>query len=155
MCIRDRLGDTGANKDAWMVGVTPSLATAVWVGTTGGNKPLVNKWGSPVWGSTLPSDVWKSTMDGALQGTSNESFPKPTPIGGYAGAPAAPPPPSTQVPPSASATASPSETVVQPSIEVAPGITIPIGPPTTVPASPPPGGEPGPLGPPPGSAPPP
>jgi len=147
-----QLGDTGANKDAWMVGFTPSLATAVWVGTTQGNKPLVNKWGSPVWGSTLPSDIWKSTMDGGLQGTSNESFPKPTAIGGYAGVPAAPPP---APPPSAPPTAAPGETVVQPSIELAPGITIPIGPPTTVPAAPPPGGEPGAQGPPPGPPPPP
>jgi membrane peptidoglycan carboxypeptidase len=150
-----QLGDTGANKDAWMVGVTPSLSTAVWVGTTGGNKPLVNKWGSPVWGSTLPSDIWKSTMDGGLRGTSNESFPKPTPIGGYAGVPAAPPPPSSPPPTPASPTASPGETVIQPSIELAPGITIPIGPPTTVPASPPPGGEPGAQGSPPGPPPPP
>jgi membrane peptidoglycan carboxypeptidase len=148
-----QLGDTGANKDAWMVGVTPSLATAVWVGTTQGNKPLVNKWGSPVWGSTLPSDIWKSTMDGGLQGTSNESFPKPTAIGGYAGVPAAPPP--AAPPPSAPPTAAPGETVIQPSIELAPGITIPIGPPTTVPAAPPPGGEPGAQGPPPGPPPPP
>ena len=147
-----QLGDTGANKDAWMVGVTPSLATAVWVGSTQGNKPLVNKWGSPVWGSTLPSDIWKSTMDGALQGTSNESFPKPTAIGGYAGVPAAPPPPST--PPSDAPTGPPGGTVIQPSIEVAPGITIPIGPPTTVPASPAPGAEPGPQGPPQGLPPP-
>jgi membrane peptidoglycan carboxypeptidase len=147
-----QLGDTGANKDAWMVGVTPSLATAVWVGTTQG-KPLVNKWGSPVWGSTLPSDIWKSTMDGGLQGTSNESFPKPTAIGGYAGVPAAPPP--AAPPPSAPPTAAPGETVIQPSIELAPGITIPIGPPTTVPAAPPPGGEPGAQGPPPGAPPPP
>ena len=28
-----QLGDTTANKDAWMVGYTPSLSTAVWVGT--------------------------------------------------------------------------------------------------------------------------
>ena len=49
--------------------------------------------GSPVYGSGLPSDIWKDTMDGALKGTDNESFPKPTEIGGYAGVPAAPPPP--------------------------------------------------------------
>ncbi len=27
-----QLGDTGANRDAWMVGYTPQLSTAVWVG---------------------------------------------------------------------------------------------------------------------------
>ena len=146
-----QLGDTGANKDAWMVGFTPSLSTAVWVGTTQGNKPLVNKWGAAVWGSTLPSDIWKATMDGGLRGTSNESFPKPTQIGGYAGVPAAPPPPSTASASSSLSTAAPSETVIQPTVQVAPGITIPIGPPTTIPVSPAPGGE-GPL---PGPAPPP
>lgn len=153
-----QLGDTGANKDAWMVGFTPSLSTAVWVGTVRGDKPLENKWGSPVWGSTLPSDIWKATMDGALEGTDNESFPKPTSIGGYAGVPAAPPPPKPSTP---SPTPSPTEAtptpgeVIQPTVVVAPGITIPIGPPTTVPAAPPPGGEVPPQGPLPGPAPPP
>ena len=132
----NQLGDTDSNRDAWMVGYTPSLSTAVWVGTTDGTQPLVNKGGGQVYGSGIPSDIWKSTMDGALKGTDNETFPKPTEIGGYAGVPAAPPPP----PPP------PSIQVIQPSIEVAPGITIPLGPPTTitVPAGPPaPPGVPG------------
>jgi membrane peptidoglycan carboxypeptidase len=121
-----------------MVGYTPSLSTAVWVGTTEGVKPLVNQWGSPVYGSGLPSDIWKSTMDGALQGTDNESFPKPTEIGGYAGVPQAPPPPppGQQNGPLVPNPTMPSETVIQPTIEVAPGITIPVGPPTTVPIAP-------------------
>lgn len=137
----NQLGDTGANRDAWMVGYTPSLSTAVWVGTTGGDKPLENQWGSPIYGSGLPSDIWKATMDGALEDTDNESFPKPTEIGGYAGvpqAPAAPVGPPTSGPPTGPVM--PSETVIQPTIEVAPGITIPIGPPTTVPIGPPPPG---------------
>ncbi len=135
----NQLGDTDANRDAWMVGYTPSLSTAVWVGTTEGTKPLVNASGAQVYGSGLPSDIWKATMDGALKGTDNETFPKPTEIGGYAGPPVAPPPP----PPSAP----PSETVIQPTLELAPGITIPFGPPTTVmlppPGPPAPPGDPG------------
>ncbi len=122
-----QFGDTTSNKDAWMVGYTPQLSTAVWVGTVKGDQPLVSASGGAVYGSGLPSDIWKATMDGALKGTPNETFPKPTEIGGYAGVPAAPPPP----PPS------PSETVIQPTIEVAPGITIPVGPPTTITLSPP------------------
>ncbi|WP_073904655.1 transglycosylase domain-containing protein [Mycolicibacterium mageritense] len=140
----NQLGDTGDNRDAWMVGYTPSLSTAVWVGTTEGVKPLVNQWGSPIYGSGLPSDIWKATMDGALEGTDNETFPKPTEIGGYAGvpqAPAVPVGPPTQPGQTAPITP-PSETVIQPTIEVAPGITIPIGPPTTVPIGPPPPAEP-------------
>jgi hypothetical protein len=75
-------------------------------------------------------------MDGALKGTDNETFPKPTEIGGYAGVPQAPPPPVAPPPPS--------ETVIQPTIELGPGITIPFGPPTTVTLSPaPPPGDPG------------
>jgi len=130
-----QLGDSNANKDAWMVGYTPSLSTAVWVGTVQDNVPLVTASGAEVYGSGLPSDIWKSTMDGALKGTSNETFPKPPEIGGYAGVPAAPPPPPPQ------------ETVIQPTIEVAPGITIPVGPPTTITVAPPPPG--GPQAPPP------
>jgi membrane peptidoglycan carboxypeptidase len=126
----NQLGDTDNNRDAWMVGYTPSLSTAVWVGTTEGTKPLENKSGASVYGSGLPSDIWKSTMDGALKGTDNETFPKPTEIGGYAGPPAAPPPPPPPPPP-------PSETVIQPTIELGPGITIPFGPPTTVTVAPP------------------
>ena len=134
----NQLGDTGSNRDAWMVGFTPSLSTAVWVGTVDGTKPLENKSGGPVYGSGIPSDIWKATMDGALDGTDNESFPKPEEIGGYAGVPQAPPPTPTTVAP-------PSETVIQPTLEIAPGITIPWGPPTTVPATPPavPGAPPG------------
>ncbi len=124
----NQLGDTGDNRDAWMVGFTPSLSTAVWVGTTKGTEPLQTKSGGQVYGSGIPSDIWKATMDGALKGTDNETFPKPTEIGGYAGVPAPPP---VAPPP-------PSETVIQPTLEIAPGVTIPFGPPTTV-LLPPPG----------------
>lgn len=142
----NQLGDTDANRDAWMVGYTPSLSTAVWVGTTDGTRPLVTSSGSSVYGSGLPSDIWKATMDGALKGTDNETFPKPTEIGGYAGVPAPPPPPP---PPPVDPLAPLPGTVIQPSIEVAPGITIPLGPPTTVTAEPPPPGDPNALVPPP------
>ena len=72
----NQLGDTGANRDAWMVGYTPSLSTAVWVGTTEGTKPLVNSSGGPVYGSGLPSDIWKATMDGALEGHRQRDLPE-------------------------------------------------------------------------------
>ncbi|BDH59805.1 transglycosylase domain-containing protein [Tsukamurella sp. PLM1] len=78
--------DTGQNKDAWMVGYTPSISTAVWVGNDKGG-PITNAWGGSIYGSGVPSDVWKDTMDGALSGTDYESFPTPGAIGGQAGVP--------------------------------------------------------------------
>ncbi|QKT13770.1 transglycosylase domain-containing protein [Rhodococcus sp. W8901] len=82
-----QLGDTGQNKDAWMVGYTPQLSTAVWIGTADA-KAIENTWGGSVYGSGLPSDIWKKTMDGALEDTDVEKFPWPAPIGGQAGVPA-------------------------------------------------------------------
>src|SRR5258705_11078037 len=71
----NQLGDTDANRDAWMVGYTPSLSTAGWVGTTQGTKPPETASGPAGYGAGLPSDIWKATMDGALKGTDNESCP--------------------------------------------------------------------------------
>ncbi|MFC4373984.1 transglycosylase domain-containing protein [Nocardia halotolerans] len=118
-----QLGDTGSNRDAWMVGYTPSLSTAVWVGTEQG-EPLRNYGGAHIYGSGLPSDIWKDTMDGALSGTPKESFPKPAPIKGQAGVPdwSAPyTPPSTTAPP----TIAP-PVVVPSQVEILPGIRIPV-----------------------------
>ena len=149
-----QLGDTGANRDAWFVGYTPSLSTAVWVGTVQGDKPLVNSWGGPVYGAGLPADIWKATMDGALQDTDFDSFPTPGEIGGYAGVPAPPvqapvyTPPQPNLPPTQ---APPAPT----GIEVLPGITIPLPPPPQpVNPLPPPPDQPLPP-PPPGPLPPP
>ncbi|WP_040793032.1 transglycosylase domain-containing protein [Nocardia paucivorans] len=81
-----QLGDTGQNKDAWMVGFTRTLSTAVWIGTEN-SQPLLTAGGARIYGSGLPADIWKQTMDGALVGTPLEPpAPAPPP------APAAPPP---------------------------------------------------------------
>jgi len=130
-----QLGDTGANRDAWMVGFTPSLSTAVWVGTVKGDQPLVNSWGGSVYGAGLPADIWKATMDGALKGTDFESFPTPAEVGGYAGLPAPPPPPPAPVRPNpVPDSAVPVDPNAPPplpptGVEVLPGITIPVPPP--------------------------
>ncbi|GAA3706504.1 transglycosylase domain-containing protein [Gordonia hankookensis] len=86
-----QLGDTGQNKDAWMVGYTPQLSTAVWVGTDNGSA-LKNYSGSPIYGSMLPSDIWQATMNGALDGKPIQQFPEPEAVGGQAGVPYEPPP---------------------------------------------------------------
>lgn len=81
-----QLGDTGNNKDAWMIGFTPQLSTAVWVGSDKAI-PLRTAGGGIVYGSGVPSDIWKQAMDGALQGEKILQFPTPGPIGGQAGIP--------------------------------------------------------------------
>ncbi|MGU3436250.1 transglycosylase domain-containing protein [Actinomycetes bacterium M1A6_2h] len=127
-----QLGDTGENKDAWMVGYTPSLSTAVWVGTEQG-LPLENSYGGPIYGSGIPSDIWKDTIDGTLEGTPNEQFPNPQPIAGQAGVPtySAPAPATTtrSAAPSTPAPAAPTfepPVVVPSQVEIFPGITIPV-----------------------------
>ncbi|GAC50011.1 transglycosylase domain-containing protein [Gordonia aichiensis] len=81
-----QLGDTGQNKDAWMVGYTPQLSTAVWVGTDKGTA-LTNYGGSPVYGSGLPAQIWRKSMNNALEGDPVQEFPEPEAVGGQAGAP--------------------------------------------------------------------
>ncbi|WP_420107356.1 transglycosylase domain-containing protein [Nocardia asteroides] len=117
-----QLGDTGNNRDAWMVGYTPSLSTAVWVGTEQG-EPLRNYGGGSIYGSGLPSDIWKATMDGALAGTPNESFPKPAPIKGQAGVPEWSAP---YTAPSTTAPTIEAPVIVPSQVEILPGIRIPV-----------------------------
>ncbi|QKT08701.1 penicillin-binding protein [Gordonia sp. X0973] len=93
-----QLGDTGQNKDAWMVGYTPQLSTAVWVGTDKGTA-LKTPWGGPMYGSGLPAQIWKAAMDGALEGKEIEKFPEPEAVGGQAGIPYEAPPPPKYTPP--------------------------------------------------------
>jgi membrane peptidoglycan carboxypeptidase len=54
------------NSDAWMVGFTPQVSTAVWVGS---NKlgPLRTSEGRLVYGSGLPGRTWQAFMDRYLQ----------------------------------------------------------------------------------------
>ncbi|MBF6219144.1 penicillin-binding protein [Nocardia abscessus] len=118
-----QLADTGENRDAWMVGYTPSLSTAVWVGTEQG-EPLRNASGGLVYGSGLPSDIWKATMDGALKGTPNENFPKPAPIKGQAGVPEWSAP--YTAPSTVDSPLLPPVVVAPTQVEILPGITIPV-----------------------------
>lgn len=87
-----QLGDTGSNKDAWMLGATPQLATAVWAGTSD-NSPLLNSWGGLMYGSNLPAELWKDIEDNALQGKSVEKFKAAESIGWASGKYTYAPPP--------------------------------------------------------------
>jgi len=70
----------GLNKDAWAVGFTPTLSTAVWVGTDFSD-PLKTSSGRSVFGATLPGPIWKAYMSDALRGTKVEQFTRFVPMG--------------------------------------------------------------------------
>ncbi|MEV0340947.1 transglycosylase domain-containing protein [Nocardia sp. NPDC050713] len=78
-----QLGQSDQNKDAWMIGFTPSLSTAVWIGSEQ-SQPIHTARGADIYGSGLPADIWKQMMDEALAGTPIEQFPI-APAGGPAG----------------------------------------------------------------------
>jgi membrane peptidoglycan carboxypeptidase len=68
------------NKDAWMVGFTPTVSTAVWVGTDT-SEPIKNAQGRPVFGRMLPGSIWQTYMNGAVRGTPAEQFSPFVPLG--------------------------------------------------------------------------
>ena len=77
---RPSAGKTGTSDDfvdAWYVGYTPRLCTAVWVGYPEGGRSMVGVHGiEELNGETLPMDVWSDYMDRATEGDPTLSFPK-------------------------------------------------------------------------------
>jgi penicillin-binding protein 1A len=73
-----KTGTTQDHADAWFVGFTPSLATAVWVGYPQGHVPMVPpRVGSRVSGGTWPAAIWSGFMRAALAGEPHGRFPRP------------------------------------------------------------------------------
>ncbi|HEY0576450.1 MAG TPA: transglycosylase domain-containing protein [Pseudonocardia sp.] len=71
---------SGQNNDAWTVGYTPSVTTAVWVGTDD-NSPIKTSGGSPIYGRMVPGSIWQQFMTAALRGKPKEQFGKFDPLG--------------------------------------------------------------------------
>ncbi|MCO7219392.1 transglycosylase domain-containing protein, partial [Klenkia sp. PcliD-1-E] len=86
------------NSDAWMVGFTPSISTAVWMGNDSPSDPIVNAAGSIIFGSGLPGAIWQQYMDAVLAGTPVEELPSQPIIDGDSGR-GSPVQPTTQAPP--------------------------------------------------------
>ncbi|MDQ3850187.1 MAG: transglycosylase domain-containing protein [Actinomycetota bacterium] len=64
-----KTGTTDRNRNAWFVGFTPKLATAVWVGFPRANIPMPNLFhGGPVDGGTFPAEIWGHYMKLASAG---------------------------------------------------------------------------------------
>jgi len=104
------------NSDAWMVGYTPSLSAAVWMGSDG-NQPIVDLRGRIIYGSGLPGAIWQQFMNTVLAGTPEENLPDAPVIKGDTGE-GVPEPTPTVVPtseapaPQTTAQVVPSETAV-------------------------------------------
>ncbi|MGY1708877.1 transglycosylase domain-containing protein [Geodermatophilus sp. SYSU D00758] len=126
------------NSDAWMVGYTPSLSTAVWMGTDG-REPIVNSGGAIVYGSGLPGAIWQRFMDTALQGTPEENLPDRPAIRGDKGDRGVPAPaPVTTRAPAPTTTQAPAPTTTEAPEPPAPTTTTPPAPTTAPPSTQPP-----------------
>ncbi|MDX6567731.1 MAG: penicillin-binding protein [Gaiellales bacterium] len=75
-----KTGTTSGFVDAWFVGSTPQLATAVWVGYVQHPTPMLTQFnGTPVFGGTLPAIAWSQFEQKALAGQPVLSFEHPVP----------------------------------------------------------------------------
>ena len=77
-----KTGTTDNNVDAWFVGYTPTIVTAVWIGDDSGSHSL-----GEVYGGTIPAAIWRDYMTVATQDESYEGFSIPAGM-----EPIAPPP---------------------------------------------------------------
>ncbi len=58
--VAGKTGTTENYGDAWFVGYTPQLVTAVWVGYPNALRPMLTEFhGDPVAGGTFPALIWK------------------------------------------------------------------------------------------------
>lgn len=72
-----KTGTTDSHRDAWLVGYTPTLSTAVWMGYPDAQRSMYNVEGvGSVAGGTLPTAIWTKFMKAAI-GNRCKDFPEP------------------------------------------------------------------------------
>jgi penicillin-binding protein 1A len=72
-----KTGTTDSHGDAWFIGFTPQLATAVWMGNPETVVPMNNVGGINVFGGTFPALVWHNFMVKAMDGLPVVGFTAP------------------------------------------------------------------------------
>ena len=77
-----KTGTTQDNRDAWFVGYTPKLTTAVWMGypdldADGKPRFMDDVRGRSVTGGSFPATIWKRFMQAAVAGEDHGGFPQP------------------------------------------------------------------------------
>jgi penicillin-binding protein 1A len=76
--VAGKTGSTDSNTDAWFVGVTPKLATAVWMGAPSGKVPMYNVGIFPkVFGGTYPAMIFSDYTKRFLTGQTPVDFAPP------------------------------------------------------------------------------
>lgn len=80
--VAGKTGTSQGNGNAWFVGYTPSLSTAVWIGYKDAPRPLRNIKGvrGGITGGSLPAMTWKRYMDEVLVDEPIVEFSDPAPI---------------------------------------------------------------------------
>jgi len=75
-----KTGTTDGNTDAWFVGYTPKLSTAVWVGYPDSNERGMSTQynGGPVDGGTFPAEIWGAYMGSTPDKTCGGEFDRPS-----------------------------------------------------------------------------
>ncbi|MGH9152956.1 MAG: penicillin-binding transpeptidase domain-containing protein, partial [Acidimicrobiales bacterium] len=74
--VAGKTGTTDNHSDAWFVGFTPELSTAVWMGYADSQRPLLGIDGHRrVYGGTIPAATWATFMEAAMErvGTASSS----------------------------------------------------------------------------------
>ena len=65
--VAGKTGTTDNSANAWFIGYTPNLTTAVWMGYASGFKPMVYYRGlTSVQGGTIPAQLWHNYMAAAI-----------------------------------------------------------------------------------------
>jgi penicillin-binding protein 1A len=86
---RPAAGKTGTGQNytnAWFVGYTPTLSTAVWMGHRDDQRTSLRNIRGPygtvsrVFGGTIPADTWRRFMSAALEDVPVTDFSEPAPI---------------------------------------------------------------------------
>ena len=72
-----KTGTTDKHADAWFVGYTPDLATAVWVGFQAGEIPMESVHGIAVSGGSFPAEIWRLVMERTIGLREPKEFAEP------------------------------------------------------------------------------
>src|SRR5690606_33900505 len=84
--VAGKTGTTEGNRDAWFVGYTCKMTTAVWVGYAGGEtRYMENVHGKKVTGGSFPADIFRRHMDVVTDGLESCEFERPPSVGEMVG----------------------------------------------------------------------